>query len=714
MLNSRCSDILKLIASSSMPLTIKDIALKFKISSRSIRYDLDRIDEYLKEINLKPLVRKPNEGISIDLRQDENKRLLNLIESINSYDYVMSQKERTIYIIYKLLEKNSYLTINSLAENMFVSRGTINNDLKEVRKLLEGNNIKLKSEKSKGIKAIGDEKDLRKVVSNLMFENVADSDLIGVNFKKLFKDMDIEFIGNVIKTAEDQLESTLSDYSFNNLLIHIAIAIKRIELAKDIVMDDNELKNLSKTCEFSIASAMARMLEDRYDIKIPKSEIGYMTIHLLGSNVMLKEEKNDDLIYIQLISATLISEVEKRTKYNFEADEHLLEGLIQHIRPMIYRLKHGVSINNPLLDEIIYKYKEVFTLVEESLIFLEKDLNAEISKEEIGYITLHFMASLERIKNLNKIKPRVLVVCATGAGTSKFVSIKLKSIFDINIIDTVSSHDIEKIAKREPIDLIITTIPINIIGIRCILVSPFLTEKNISELNLFFSKYSQELDDIENKKEFESEKSFSKCFNEDDEYYNMNLESKRSVIKNILNIVDKNCIISNYSNLEKEIVTCLSSYKETIQPSLSEIINDKCIKLNEEAENWKEAIVKGGQILKRNSCINDSYIDAMINNVEKLGSYIVILPGIAMPHARPEDGAYKIGFSIMTLKYPIKFGNLENDPVKVIITMSVIDNKSHMKALKELMKIIEQDDFIDEMNRTNSVEEVLRIFNLSR
>ncbi|NRZ12649.1 BglG family transcription antiterminator [Clostridium beijerinckii] len=420
MLNSRCSDILKLIANSSVPITIKDIALKFKISSRSIRYDLDRIDEYLKEINLNPLVRKPNEGISIDLRQDENKRLLNLMESINSYDYVMSQKERIIYIIYKLLEKNSYLTINSLAENMFVSRGTINNDLKEVRKLLEGNNIKLQSEKSKGIKAIGDEKDLRKVVSNLMLENVADSDLIGVNFKKLFKDMDIEFIGNVIKTAEDQLESTLSDYSFNNLLIHIAIAIKRIELAKDIVMDENELKNLSKTCEFSIASAMAKMLEDRYDIKIPKSEIGYMTIHLLGSNVMLKEEKNDNLVYIQLISATLISEVGKRTKYNFEADEHLLEGLIQHIRPMIYRLKHEVSINNPLLGEIIYKYKEVFTLVEESLIFLEKDLNAEISKEEIGYITLHFMASLERIKNLNKIKPRVLVVCATGAGTSKF------------------------------------------------------------------------------------------------------------------------------------------------------------------------------------------------------------------------------------------------------------------------------------------------------
>jgi len=705
MLNSRCSDILKLIINSNAPITIKDIAERYKISPRTIRYDLDRINEYLNEINLKPLNRKPNEGISVELEEKEINKLLSLIGEMNSYDYIMSQNERIIYIIYKLIEKKNYVTANSLAEDLFVSRGTINNDLKEVKKLFENNKIELESAKSKGIKAIGEEIRIRKVASSLMFDNTDTADLIDINFKKLFSNMDLEYISKVIKIAEEQLENSLSDYSFNNLLVHIAIAIKRIELEKDIVMDERELDNLVKMPEFAIASAMAKMLEDRYNIKIPKSEIGYITIHLLGSNVMLKEEKNDDLIYIQLIAATLLGEVEKRTKYDFNLDKQLLDGLVQHIRPMIYRLKNGININNPLLDEIMNKYNEIFTYVGESLIFLKKDLNVEISREEIGYMTLHFMASLERVKNCNEAKPRVLVVCATGVGTSKFVSMKLKSIFDINIIDTISSHEVARIIKNEDIDLIISTIPIKVEGIRCILVSPFLTEKNISELSLFFSKYSKYTSDFNYKKEC------ALSYGETDELYNINLESKRNVIESILKIVDKNCTINDYYKLEKEIALYLTTCNKNIRSSLSDILNHNFIRLNEEVNEWKEAIRKGGQILKENGCINEAYINAMINNVEKLGSYIVILPGIALPHAMPENGSYKIGFSIMTLRNPINFGNIENDPVKLIITMSVTDKKSHMNILKELMKIIEQDDFMYNVDAAKTIEEVLKIFN---
>lgn len=704
MLNNRCIDILKLVVNNNAPITIKHIAEKYKISSRTIRYDLDRIDEYLLDINLKPLIRKPNEGISIELNEEEVTKFLNLIGKLNSYDYVMSQNERIIYIMYKLLEKNSYVTINSFSEDMFVSRGTINSDIKKVKKMLKSNNISIEGAKGKGIKVIGEEKKLRKVVSSLMFNNTKTTNLIeDINFKKLFKDMDIEFIKNVIKSAEEQLGNTLSDYSFNSLLIHIAIAIKRIELDKDIVMDENELKNLSKTPEFAVASAMAKMIEERYHIIIPKSEIGYITIHLLGSNVMLKEQKNDDLIYIQLIATTLIDEVEKRTHYDFSIDKQLLDGLIQHIRPMIYRLKHAININNPILDDIIYKYNEIFIYVEESLMFLKKDLNSEISKEEVGYITLHFMAAVERIKNYNKFKPRVLVVCATGAGTSKFVSIKLKSIFDINIVDTVSSHEVKKIIQKEKIDLIISTISIKVEGINCILVNPFLTEKNISELSLFFSKYVQSASG-------EYKKDAIVDYNVTDKACNSNIEIDENVIKSILNIVDKNCTINNYYELEKEISSYLTKYNKVVQPTLRELINCNFIKLNEEVEDWKEAITKGGQILKENGCVNDLYIDAMINNFKKLGSYIVILPGIAMPHAMPEQGSHKIGFSIMSLKNPINFGNNENDPVKLIITMSAIDNRSHMDALKELMKIIEKDDFMNKIRMAKKREDVLKIF----
>ncbi len=705
MLNNRCSDILKFIVNTNTPITINNIAKEYNISSRTIRYDLDRIDKYLREINLKSLIRKTNEGISVELSEEEIVKLLNIMGEVNSYDYVMSQNERIIYIIYELLEKSNYMTINTLAENMFVSRGTINNDLKEVKKWLKENNIKLESIKGKGIKAIGEEIKLRKVASSLMFQNSNTTNLIDINLIKMFKDMDIEFISNLIKEAEDQMENTLSDYSFNNLLIHIAIAIKRIELAKDIVMDEDELKNLSKTSEFAIASGIAKRLEERYKINIPKNEIGYITIHLLGSNVMLKEEKDDDLVYMQLIISTLIEEIHKRSKYNFNMDQQLFDGLIQHIKPMIYRLKHRIDINNPLIDEIIAKYNDIFTFVEEGLIFLEKDLNAKISKEEIGYITLHFMAAIERIKNSNKAKPKVLVVCATGVGTSKFVSIKLKSIFDISIVDTISSHDIKKIMEKETIDLIITTIPIKIKEIKCILVSPFLTEKNISDLSLFFSKHSLMANDVENK-----ESDIKNC-NGIDKFYNINLESKRNTMENILKIISENCIVNDYYSLKQGLTSCFTIYNSEKRPLLKEIINSNFIKLDEEVSDWKEAVIKGGEILKKNGCINDSYINSMINNVEKLGAYIVILPGIAMPHTRPEDGSFKIGFSIMTLKNQIHFGNPENDPVKLIITMSVIDNISHINALKELMEIIEEDEFMSNISKVKTKEELLEIFN---
>lgn len=702
MLNNRCSNILKCIINSNSPITIKDIAEKFNISTRTIRYDLDIIDKYLKEILSKKLIRKPNEGISIELSKEETNKICNLFKKINDYDYVLSQNERIVYIICELLRKNDYITISNIADKMCVSRGTINNDLKLVKKWLEKNNIELESIKGRGIKAIGEEREIRKLTSSLLFESNDISNDINSNLIKMFNDIDMEFIRSLIKTAEEQMRNTLSDYAFNSLLIHIAIAIKRIELSNDIVMDKEELNSLSKTPEFAIASGIARMIEDKYYIKMPKSEIGYITIHLLGSNVMINEEKDDDLIYIQLIVSTLIENVHKKSGCNCKEDEQLFHGLIQHIRPMVYRLKHNVSINNPLIDEIKTKYNYVFNCVEESLIFLNKDLNVEISEEEAGYITLHFMASLERIKNANKRKPNVLVVCATGVGTSKFVSIKLKSMFDINIVDTISSHDIKKIIENKSIDLIITTIPITIKGIRCILVNPFLTEKNVSELSLFFSNYSL----TSNNK---IEKNKTKTDINIDEFYNSNSESKKIIIENILQIVNKNCTINDYDILKEELTSYLIVNNKEYKPLLKEIININFIKVNEKVCNWEEAIIKGGEILKENGCVNDSYIYAMINNVKKLGPYIVILPGIAIPHARPTEGCYKIGISIMKLKNPISFGNIENDPVQLIITMSVVDNISHINVLKELMTIIEKDNFMENIIKAETEEEILRL-----
>jgi mannitol/fructose-specific phosphotransferase system IIA component (Ntr-type) len=83
------------------------------------------------------------------------------------------------------------------------------------------------------------------------------------------------------------------------------------------------------------------------------------------------------------------------------------------------------------------------------------------------------------------------------------------------------------------------------------------------------------------------------------------------------------------------------------------------------------------------------YIQAMIDAVEKLGPYMVLAPGIALAHARPEDGALQAGMSIVTFSTPVNFGSPENDPVRLVIAFCGVDHHSHIKMLQALAIFLE-------------------------
>src|SRR5699024_10692681 len=127
---------------------------------------------------------------------------------------------------------------------------------------------------------------------------------------------------------------------------------------------------------------------------------------------------------------------------------------------------------------------------------------------------------------------------------------------------------------------------------------------------------------------------------------------------------------------------------------------------------WEEAVRYGGNLLKSEGVIEQRYIDMMIQTVKELGPYIVIAPGIAMPHASSKEGVNKIGISLITLKEPIKFGNQENDPVSIVVTLATIDHTSHLRALSELVSYLGNDKFVSKILSASTVEEVKHILEL--
>lgn len=112
------------------------------------------------------------------------------------------------------------------------------------------------------------------------------------------------------------------------------------------------------------------------------------------------------------------------------------------------------------------------------------------------------------------------------------------------------------------------------------------------------------------------------------------------------------------------------------------------ISIDFNAKDKEQAIREAGRLLKDNGYCNENYVDSMVETEKKLGPYIVITKNIALPHARPEDGAKKSGFSIVRLKEPIEFGNKENDPVKVVIGLCAFTNEEHVNTMSQIAEMM--------------------------
>lgn len=124
--------------------------------------------------------------------------------------------------------------------------------------------------------------------------------------------------------------------------------------------------------------------------------------------------------------------------------------------------------------------------------------------------------------------------------------------------------------------------------------------------------------------------------------------------------------------------------------SLQDLLSVERIALRVPAADWRDAVRRVGRLLVASGAVEERYIDGMIRTVEELGPYIVIAPGIAMPHSRPEDGVIRPCMALITLRDPINFGNAENDPVRLVFALGAVDQNQHIEALSQLASVFSQ------------------------
>lgn len=140
------------------------------------------------------------------------------------------------------------------------------------------------------------------------------------------------------------------------------------------------------------------------------------------------------------------------------------------------------------------------------------------------------------------------------------------------------------------------------------------------------------------------------------------------------------------------------------------LLGGDMVRLKQPAADWKEAVHLGIGCLVDAGKANWGYCDAIIRSVAKNGPYFILMPGVALPHARPEEGALGTGFSLVTLKEPVDFGSPENDPISILLSFCALDAASQVEeSLAQAVTLFEDDRIVAELMEAESLKQIEKI-----
>lgn len=432
---NRQENLIQILLKAEKPLTTQELAEQLNVSSRTIRSDLEKIESEILVHSMK-LEKKPRVGIWIEGTQDEKDALF--LDVKGEHDLVESYSKeyrRGCILVQILLSKNKIYPYK-LQNNLYVSKSTIEKDLQEISKWLEKYDLSLMKKPSIGLYVSGDEENIRNAVAALAGE---------------------------LSEKNQSIESLMETY--------LDIDVKEIE---DIIHNWNDNYNMH-----------LNELSTYGNCEIPKDEADYLLMHLLGmylneSSFLGNDFLNDLRKIAENIAEDFILKSDKIMSLDLESNDQFKRSLMLHLLPTVYRLKYGLNLYNPLLNEIKTNYASYYYLALIINSSFKKYIGVNASEGEIAYVALHLSVAVQQAKD----HVQVAVVCSLGVGVSRLLSVKLQENFpDVTFIHC-SMNDEEQLEKCK---YIISTVELNT-DKPYVQVNPLLMEVDVQKIRTLLRK----------------------------------------------------------------------------------------------------------------------------------------------------------------------------------------------------------------------------------
>ncbi|ERJ11271.1 BglG family transcription antiterminator [Haloplasma contractile] len=539
--------ILNSILSPYKEVTIKSLANELNVSARTIRRDLIKIKDTIRQFDLQLNV---EDNIIRLMGSDKQKDEMLSVMDLTEY----TKYERLLIILSLLFKEKDYIKLYALASETNTNTHICSKDLEELESYMLNTKSIINRKRGLGVIFESNEQDKRTIIFQVLKDYLRDFYLIPlIEGKPLYSiipshmyDYMDEFINP--ESLSDYIEEIeiifgeagqyISDENIIELAFMIAIIMKRLD--HDYYIKDTE-------DEFDVTNPL--IIKFSRQLKLSGLEVNYL------ANILSKYIQFDLFIDydfdLRASVSDMISEVSEKVGYNFSNDYKLYSDLINHIDRQLKKINQYKSDDQRLIKDLMNEYLELFNILKTAV---KNNFYHSFNEYDIGYIMLYFISKIEETQSMFKLK--VLVVCAGGMGTSKMLVSRLKSQF-INVVPINTSVSRLKDYDMTNFDLIISTVHLDLDNY--FIVSPLLVEEDVSKIRKVLRKQLyHKFVKHKNNENYQALKSYPKEVLENVNItfrqFNSTEDDKRGILIQALTVLNNDHLITDIEKVYERLI----------------------------------------------------------------------------------------------------------------------------------------------------------------
>lgn len=674
MLDQRSFEILQEIVAYPR-ITKIEVMRKMAISERQLLYDIDKINIFLQQYDL-PVIEMEQQSFHVP-KMIEEMTVSGLAFDVDLTSFILAEEERVFIIYLYTYIRQEIISAYHFQILLGVSKNTVLSDIKKVKALSSKWNVTWQYTRANGYHLIGDELNQRRLAAyctDTLLAKPLGREIMILILKSWKKETYLEETRRIVdavllKANMNYVKSRKNEMIFRLSLLQARQTKQRIEWKA------HEKELIERQSAYKIGQQLAEKLYD----ETAGDETHFIALQLI---ILLQEVHEEENPSLKVLAEQIIEEFEKVTLLPLENKAFLTKSLYDHLVPAFFRISFNMPLINPLNERIKDEYHHLYGFVERALAPLSMWTGQKISEDEIGYFTIHFGGHLSNETKQTSEKLTGVIICSNGISSSIMLKAQMNQMFpEIEMLHIHTLEDLKDIPTMS-YDMIFSTVDRNFIGKPYYAVKPLLSQV---EKNYLMQQVAEDFPALK--------------------------KVDVSVVQ-MMEIIRKHATIHHEKQLFSDLVNMIyfhNNEQGRYLPMLSELLTADMIQFAEEDLQWEAAIEKAAEPLVSLHKVETEYVETMINNVNEMGPYIHIGKGIAIPHARPENGVNEIGMSLLRTKKAVALLGQAEHEIDIFIVIAAIDSEAHLKALSSLTKILSDDDMLTKLKNASTADELIQI-----